>query len=142
GKWRKLGIAPSPLSTDAEFLRRASLDAVGTLPTPEEVVAFLADTAPDKRDKLVDRLLERPEYASFWANQWGDLLRVKRGGNEGLKPGTFAFSGWLRSAFAQTMPYDQFVRAILTAQGESAENPPTNWYRHVRNTVAMVNDSS
>ena len=140
-KWHKLGIAPSELCTDEEFLRRASLDAIGTLPTPEEVEKFLADASPDKRDQLVDRLLERNEYASFWANQWGDLLRVKRGGNEGLKPGTFAFSGWLRTAFAQNMHYDQFVRAILTAQGESAENPPTNWYRHVRNTVAQVNDT-
>ncbi len=141
-KWKKLGIAPSALCPDEEFLRRASLDAIGTLPTPEEVLAFLADKSPDKRDRLIDRLLERGEYASYWANQWGDLLRVKRGGQEGLKAGTFAFSGWLRSAFAQNMPYDQFVRAILTAQGESAENPPVNWYRHVRNTVAMVNDSS
>ena len=141
-KWKKLGIAPSALCSDAEFLRRASLDAIGTLPTPEEVQSFLADTDPEKRDKLVDRLLERNEYASYWSNQWGDLLRVKRGGNDGLKSGTFAFSGWLRNAFAQNMPYDQFVRAIITAQGESAENPPVNWYRHVRNTVAMVNDSS
>ena len=141
-KWRKLGIAPSALCTDEEFLRRASLDAIGTLPAPEEVKAFLADSRTDKRDALVDRLLERSEYASYWSNQWGDLLRVKRGGNEDLKAGTFAFSGWLRNAFAQNMPYDQFVRAILTAQGESAENPPVNWYRHVRNTVAQVNDSS
>ena len=141
-KWRKLGIAPSAVSTDDEFLRRASLDATGTLPTAEEVLKFLADTAPDKRDRLIDQLLERQEYASYWANQWGDLFRVKRGGQESLKAGTFAFSGWLRNAFAQNMPYDQFVRAVLTAQGESAENPPVNWYRHVRNTVAMVNDSS
>ncbi len=141
-KWHKLGIAPSPLCTDEEFLRRASLDAIGTLPTPEEVQKFLADKDPEKRDKLIDALLDRNEYAAYWSNQWADLLRVKRGNNDGLKPGTFAFSGWLRNAFAQNMPYDQFVRAILTAQGESAENPPVNWYRHVRNTVAQVNDTS
>jgi hypothetical protein len=141
-KWHKLGIAPSAVCTDEEFLRRASLDAIGTLPTAEEVKEFLADPSEDKRDKLVDRLLDRAEYASYWANQWGDLLRVKRGGNADLKAGTFAFSGWLHNSFAQNMPYDEFVRAILTAQGESAENPPTNWYRHVRNTVAMVNDSA
>ena len=141
-KWHKLGIAPSAVCTDEEFLRRASLDAIGTLPTPAEVKAFLADTSEDKRDRLVDRLLERPEYASYWSNQWGDLLRVKRAGQNDIKAGTFAFTGWLHDAFAQNMPYDQFVRAILTAQGESAENPPTNWYRWVRNTVSMVNDSS
>jgi hypothetical protein len=141
-KWHKLGIAPSTICSDEEFLRRASLDSIGTLPTPEEVQKFVADNDPDKRDKLVDQLLERAEYGSYWANQWGDILRVKRGGNDGLKPGTFAFSGWLRNAFTQNMPYDLFVRAIITAQGESAENPPVNWYRHVRNTVAMVNDSA
>lgn len=141
-KWRKLAIAPSAECTDEEFLRRASIDAIGSLPTPEEVEKFIADQSPNKRDALVDRLLDRPEYASFWAQQWGDLLRVKRGGQASFKAGTYAFSGWLRAAFAQNMPYDQFVRAILTAQGESAENPPVNWYRHVRNTVAMVNDSS
>ena len=141
-KWHKLGIAPSAVCSDEEYLRRASLDAIGTLPTAAEVQKFLDDKSPSKRDKLVDSLLERSEYGSYWAQQWGDLLRVKRGGNEGFKPGTFAFSGWLRNAFTQNMPYDQFVRAIITAQGESAENPPVNWYRHVRNTVAMVNDSS
>jgi len=141
-KWRKLGIAPSGVCSDEEFIRRASLDAIGTLPTPEEIKAFLADPATDKRDTLVDRLLERSEYASYWSNQWGDILRVKRGGQDDQKAGTFAFTGWLRNAFAQNMPYDQFVRAILTAQGESAENPPVNWYRYVRNTVAQVNDSS
>ncbi len=140
-KWRKLGIAPSPVCSDAEFLRRATLDTLGTLPTPEEIKSFLADTAPDKRDTLVDRLLERPEYADYWAFIWADLLRVKRSGDE-MKSGTFAFSGWLKNAFAQNMPYDKFAGAILTAQGESAENPPINWYRHVRNTVAQVNDSS
>lgn len=141
-KWRKLAIAPSGECTDAEFLRRASLDAIGTLPTPAEVEQFLADPDLGKRDALIDRLLQRPEYASFWANQWGDLLRVKRNGLPATKPATYAFSGWLRSAFAQNMPYDAFVRAILTAQGESAENPPVNWYRSVRDTVSMVNDSS
>jgi hypothetical protein len=141
-KWHKLGIAPSAVCSDEEFLRRASLDAIGTLPTPEEVKAFLADKSEDKRDRLVDRLLDRPEYASYWSNQWGDLLRVQRHGQNTLKAGTFAFTGWLHNAFAQNMPYDEFVRAILTAQGESSENPPTNWYRWVRNTVAMVNDSA
>lgn len=140
-KWHKLGIAPSSICSDEVYLRRAMLDVIGVMPTPEEVHKFLADADPDKRDHLVDRLLDRPEYAAFWANHWGDLLRIKRGGQKDLKAGTFAFTGWLRNAFATNMPYDQFVRAIITAQGESAENPPTNWYRNVRNTVAQVNDT-
>ena len=140
-KWKKLGIAPSPRSTDEAFIRRAFLDAIGTLPTPEEVTAFVADSAPDKRDRLVDRILERPEYADYWANLWGDLLRNKREGDE-QKRGTFAFAAWIRNCFAENLPYDQFVREILTAQGEVGDNPAVNWYRHVRNQIHLVNDTS
>jgi hypothetical protein len=140
-KWKKLGIAPSPLCTDEEFLRRAYLDAIGTLPTPEEVKQFLNDSAPNKRDYLVDRILERDEYAAYWANLWGDLLRNKREGDE-QKRGTFAFAQWIRNSFATNKPFDQFVREILTAQGEVGDNPPVNWYRHVRNQQHLVNDTS
>jgi hypothetical protein len=140
-KWKKLGIAPSPRAPDAVFIRRAMLDAIGTLPTPEEVTAFLADGAADKRDRLVDRILERPEYAQYWASLWGDLLRNKREGDE-QKRGTFAFAAWIRNCFAENMPYDQFVREILTAQGEVGDNPAVNWYRHVRNQIHLVNDTS
>jgi hypothetical protein len=140
-KWKKLGIAPSPRSTDESFIRRAFLDALGTLPSAEEVAQFLADGAPDKRDRLVDRILERPEYADYWASLWGDLLRNKREGDE-QKRGTFAFAAWIRNCFAENMPYDQFVREILTAQGEVGDNPAVNWYRHVRNQIHLVNDTS
>ncbi|MSU21000.1 MAG: DUF1553 domain-containing protein [Pedosphaera sp.] len=141
-KWRKLGIAPSPACSDEEFVRRAFLDAIGTLPTPEEVRQFLADQSPSRREKLVDQILERSEYASYWANSWGDLLRNKRRYGDGYKRGTFAFAAWIKNAFAQNMPYDQFVRAILTAQGNVSDNPPVVWYREVRNQVHQVNDTS
>lgn len=140
-KWHKLGIAPSPVCGDEQFIRRAFLDAIGTLPTAGEVRTFCADTAPDKRDKLVDAILERPEYADFWANLWGDLLRNRREGEE-QKRGTFAFAAWIRDSFAQNKPYDKFVGDILTAQGEVGDNPAVNWYRTVRNQVHLVNDSS
>ena len=141
-KWRKLGLAPSPLCTDEEFIRRASIDAIGTLPTPDEVRQFLAETSPDKREHLVDRLLERNEYASYWAIQWGDLLRNKRRYGDGYKRGTFAFAAWIRDAFVQNVPYDQFVREILTAQGDVSDTPPVVWYREVRNVTHQVNDTS
>ena len=141
-KWKKLGIAPSENCTDEEFIRRASLDAIGTLPTPAEVRAFAADAAPDKRAKLVDRLLERNEYADYWAGYWGDLLRNKRRNGEQAKRGTFAFAAWIRDAFAQNLPYDQFVRGIVTAQGNISDSPPVVWYREVRNQVHLVNDTS
>jgi hypothetical protein len=140
-KWKKLGIAPSPRSSDSVFIRRAFLDAIGTLPSPEEVTAFLDDRTPDKRDRLIDRILERPEYAEYWSSLWGDLLRNKREGDE-QKRGTFAFAAWIRNCFSENMPYDQFVREILTAQGEVGDNPPVNWYRHVRNQIHLVNDTS
>lgn len=141
-KWRKLGIAPSDVSTDAEFIRRASLDALGTLPAIEEVRAFLADPAPDKRDQLVTRLLDRNEYADYWAGIWGDVLRNKRRNGEEHKRGTFAFAAWIRDSLAQNKPYDQFVREILTAQGNVSDNPTVVWYREVRNTVHQVNDTA
>jgi hypothetical protein len=141
-KWRKLGLAPSPICTDEEFIRRASLDAIGTLPTPDEVRQFLAETSPEKRSQLVDRLLDRNEYASYWAIQWGDLLRNKRRYGDGYKRGTFAFAAWIRDAFVKNMPYDQFVRGILTAQGDVSDTPPVVWYREVRNVTHQVNDTS
>lgn len=140
-KWRKVGIAPSQRCTDGEFIRRASIDLLGTLPTAEEAKAFIADTSPDKRNQLVDRLLERNEYAIYWAHTWGDLLRVKRrDGN--TKRNTFSFTTWLRGAFQQNMPYNEFVSAILTAQGNVSDFPPVVWYREVRNQVHQVNDTA
>lgn len=141
-KWRKLGIAPSEGSSDEQFIRRVFIDALGTLPARDEVIAFLEDGSTDKRTKLVERVLDRNEYADFWAYQWGDLLRNKRRYGDPYKRGTFAFASWIRNAFAQNMPYDQFVRAILTAQGNVSDNPPVAWYREVRNQIHQVNDTS
>ena len=141
-KWNRLGIAPSPVCSDTEFLRRAFLDAIGALPTSEEVQHFLSDPSPDKRSQWIGRILERNEYADYWANLWGDLLRNKRRYGDGYKRGTSAFAAWLRGAFAQNMPYDQFVRAILTAQGNVSDTPPVVWYREVRNPIHQVNDTS
>src|SRR5262249_5189416 len=96
-KWRELGLVPSPPRSHAEFLRRAMLDAIGTTPTPDDVEDFLADRDPEKRAKLVDRLLDRPEYVDFWTLKWGDLLRVNSGtlGAQGM----LAFNLWLRESF-------------------------------------------
>ncbi len=141
-KWRKLGISPSARASDQEFLRRASLDLIGTMPTAEEVHDFLADGASDKRDRLIDKLLERDEYASYWANIWGDLLRNKRRNGDQAKRGTFAFAAWIREAFASNMPYDQFAATILTAQGTVSDNPAVIWYREARNQVHQVNDTA
>lgn len=139
-KWRRLRLVPSPLADDATFLRRASLDAIGTLPTPDEVRAFVADPDPRKRAKWIDRLLDRPEYADFWAVKWGDLLRNKRRTKEAMH-GTFAFHAWIRQALARNMPYDQFVRAIVAAQGTVESHAPVVWYREVRR-LNLTNDTA
>ena len=141
-KWKLLGIAPSPAIDDATFLRRAHIDLIGTLPEPAEITAFLNDPATDKRAKKIDALLGRGEYADYWSQKWGELLRNKRRNGDQAKRGTFAFAAWLRNAFAQNMPYDQIVRAVLTAQGNVSDNPPVIWYREVRNITHQVNDTA
>jgi hypothetical protein len=141
-KWQELGIVPSQPATDEEFIRRAYLDITGTLPTPKQVKDFLADSSPDKRDKLVDDLLETPEYSYFFANRWADVLRVKRGGQPGRAEGTFAFHGWIREAIARDLPYDQFVRAILDANGDESSSPPTFWYKDLRQPEQFVDDAA
>jgi hypothetical protein len=126
-KWRALGLAPSPPCTDAEFLRRAMLDTIGTTPTPTEVVEFLNDPDPDKRDKLVDRLLDRPEYVDFWTLKWGDILRIN--GDKLGKQGMLAFNLWLRNAFRDNVPVDRMVSDLVTAQGSIFSNGPANYFR-------------
>ena len=139
-KWRKLGLAPSAPATDAEFLRRAFLDSIGTLPTPQEVREFLADASPDKRDRLIDRLLDRPEYAVFWAQKWGDVLRNKQIGAE-HKAHSEKFALWLRDAFGQNMPFDKFAREMIAVTGKLEEHPQIDWYRQLNSPQNRVEDT-
>jgi hypothetical protein len=140
-KWHRLGLAPSPAATDAEFLRRAYLDAIGTLPTPQEVRDFLADKSAEKRDRLVDRLLERPEYAVYWAQQWGDILRNKQISGD-HKPNSLKFAEWLRTAFAQNMPFDKFARELIAVSGKIEDHPQMDWYRQLNSNENRVEDTS
>ncbi|HYH65007.1 MAG TPA: DUF1549 domain-containing protein [Urbifossiella sp.] len=141
-KWRDLGISPSELCTDEQFIRRVTLDLTGTIPDAAAVTAFAADRDPQKRDKLIDRLLETPEYAYFFANKWADVLRVKRRNLPQRAAGTFAFHEWIREAVATDRPYDQFVRGIVTASGDEHRNPPTFWFREVATPENFVDDIS
>jgi hypothetical protein len=139
-KWRELGLVPSDVCPDEVFIRRAFLDVTGTLPTPKQVTEFVANTAADKRDKLVDTLLETPEYTYYFANKWADVLRVKRRGEQNRAQGTFAFHGWIRDAVAADMPYSEFVRNILGASGDEAKNPPTVWFKELEKPEQFVDD--
>lgn len=130
---KELAIAPSPQCTDSEFIRRASLDAIGVLPTPEDAQAYLDDTSPDKRIKLVDRLLENPAYADYWATKWGDLIRPNHL-RVGVKP-VFLFDQWIRQSLRENKPYNQFVREILTASGNTHHYGPVVVWRDRREPV-------
>ncbi|MBM3457404.1 MAG: DUF1553 domain-containing protein [Armatimonadetes bacterium] len=113
---QKLRVQPSELCTDEEFLRRAMLDTCGIIPTPEEVRKFSADRSPDKRVKLVDSLLERPEFVDLWTLRWSDVLR----NNPRLtRRGFGAYHKWIRDQVAANRPWDEFVREIVTASGRS-----------------------
>ena len=126
-KLEQLGIAPSDVADDATLLRRVFVDTIGTLPTVKEASDFLMDKRVDKRSKLIDQLLERPEYADYWAMRWSDLLRVDR---DTITPaGAVAFTRWLRKQFAENRPYDEVVRGILTARGSTADESPAAIYK-------------
>ncbi|HEX5445523.1 MAG TPA: DUF1549 domain-containing protein [Pirellulales bacterium] len=133
-KLQQLQIAPSDVCTDEEFVRRVYLDVIGELPTVAESQAFLADADPNKRTKLIDALVERPEYADFWALKWADLLRLRK--NKVTDSGVPKFHHWLVDAWRTNMPYDQFARELLTADGSTFDNPPANYFR----TAGETND--
>jgi Protein of unknown function (DUF1553)/Protein of unknown function (DUF1549)/Bacterial Ig-like domain (group 2) len=126
-KLNRMRVSPSEPCTDTEFIRRASLDTLGILPLPEEVKAFLADPAPDRRAKLVDKLLSRPEFADFWTLKFADILRAN--GRLIETKGTHAFNRWIKANLEQNTPMDQFVRELLTANGSTLRNPAANYYR-------------
>ncbi|MBO0699798.1 MAG: DUF1553 domain-containing protein [Zavarzinella sp.] len=144
-KWKDLGLVPSELAGDEAFIRRAYLDLTGSLPTPKEVLNFVADSNSKKREALIDRLVETPEYSYYFANKWADILRVKRGreGNSAQRAqGTFAFHNWIREAIANDRPYDEFVRDILGATGDEQRNPPTVWYKDLKDPEQFVDDTA
>jgi hypothetical protein len=129
-KLKASGIPPSEKCTDEVFVRRVFLDTIGTLPSPAEVRAFLADTDPGKRRRLIDGLLDRREFAEYRALKWGDLLRVKSEFPSNLWPNAVqAYDRWIRESLRRNMPYDQFARELLTASGSNFRNPPANFYR-------------
>jgi hypothetical protein len=129
-KWKKLGITPSDLCSDGEFIRRTSLDICGKLPTPDEVRGFVKDTSTDKRSKLIDRLLDDKDYAAFFALRWGSILR--NASLAGAEQAAYAFNEWLRDMIARNRPYDEFVRGIVAASGEWQDAPAVNWYWQMR----------
>jgi hypothetical protein len=135
-KFREIGLTPAPLCDDATFLRRAFLDATGTLPTVEQAKDFLDSTDPDKRQKLIDRLLGltgdpaqdtfNDAYAAYWTLRWSDLLRCS---SEVLgEPGMWAEHNWLLASFRDNKPMDKLARELITARGTTTGSGPANFY--------------
>jgi hypothetical protein len=139
-KLAKLNLTASPPADDAEFLRRVFLDTIGTLPSSDEAKRFFADSQADKRARLVDDLLERPEFADYWALKWADLLRVDRValGHEGA----YAYYHWIRGCLAANRPLDQFARELLTAEGPLGESPQGYFYKAVEKPGEMASTLS
>ena len=131
-----LGYLPSETCTDPEFIRRAYLDVLGLLPTVDETREFLADGSPDKRARLIDGLLERPEYASYWGQRQADLLRVTR--QSLTTEGARRYYDWIVESVRSNQPYDQFVRELLTAEGDTYERPSANYYRAAADTTSVT----
>jgi hypothetical protein len=136
---KEIGVPPSPVSDDATFLRRVTLDIAGRLPTIEEAAAFAADTNADKRDRVIDALLDSPDYADYFANKWATLLKNRRESKADITA-NFAFHSWVRDSLLANKPYDQFVREILAATGTIVENPPVAWYKRVKLPEQQLED--
>lgn len=141
-KLRLLNVPPSDPVDDAGFLRRAMLQIVGQTPTAEDVTTFLADTTSDKRARLIERLLASGAHADFFAQKWGDILRIKRRNVPDRLPATIAFHRWMRSAIVENRPYDEIVRQVITATGNPSENPAAQWYHEVRYLDRYVDDTA
>ena len=140
-KLKLVGMPASEVCDDATFIRRVTLDLAGRLPSLEETRVFLADAGPSKRDLLIDRLLESPDYADYFANKWAALLRNKRG-QPTHQRGNYAFHAWIRDALVANKPYDQFAREVLAASGDIASNPPVAWYRQVTTASMQLEDTA
>ena len=142
GKLRKLRIAPSEQASHATFLRRAYLDAIGVLPTAGEVEDFLADAFPGKRSELIDRLLERPEYADYWAYKWSDLLLVSTNRDHLNRTALWDFYNWVRDSVAENKPWDRFVKDIFASSGSSRENGALNYFVLHKDTIDLAENTT
>ena len=135
-KLKQMSIAPSDLSEDYEFVRRAYLDCIGRMPTTDEAKAFLADKDAKKRDKLIDALVDTTEFADFWSLKWADVLRSSRKTIQ--VKGSYGMQAWLRNKFLKNEPMDKIVQEIITASGNSYTNPPANYYRIAKDPTALA----
>ena len=137
---KRLNLKPSPAASDTTFIRRATLDTIGRLPTPDEVAGFVADRGPDKYGRLADRLMGSPEFVDYWAYKWSDLLLVT---GAKLRPAAVkAYYGWIRERVADNTPWDRFVREVVTAKGSSVEDGASNFFAVHQDPESMAENVS
>ncbi len=151
-KFQELGIAPSPICDDATFHRRAFLDAIGTLPTAEETEKFLADSSPDKRTRLIDRLLGltndpllntyNDQYAAYWSLKWSDLLRNSSSGQATDEQRMWAMHNWIKDSLRVNKPFDQFVRELVTAKGSIFSSGPASYFQIFNNSSDLAESTA
>ena len=139
-RWRMMGLLPSGFADDATFIRRVYLDVVGLLPTRAEVEAYVGSKDVKKREKLIDEVLNRPEYVDYWSLKWGDLLRINR--TKLQEKGMWSFYNWVRAAMRDNMPMDEFVRQLITAQGSTFTTGPANYFRVASNAPDLAETTS
>lgn len=137
---KELRINPSPVSSDGVFVRRAYLDLLGILPSADEARAFVADLRSDKRARLIDELLERPEFADFWALKWSDLLRNEEKTLD--RKGVRNFQAWIRGSIQHDKPIDQFARELVAARGSTYRDPAANYYRAMRDPIMRAESTA
>ena len=141
-KLRKLRIRPSDLCDDTTFIRRATLDITGTLPTPEELKKFLADESPAKREHLVESLLNRPEFADLWVMKFAELLQIRSRQDQFSQKAALAYFNWLRDQLLTNVPIDRIVRDLLTASGSTLTDPAANYYQVTTDTLKIAENTA
>ena len=134
-----IGVGSSRLCDDATFVRRVTLDIAGRIPSSTEAREFLLDDDPEKRSKLIDRLLQSPSYADYFANKWTALLKNRRDDASDITS-NFAFHAWVRDSLLANVPYDQLVRELLAATGTVIANPAVAWYKRVKEPKQQMED--
>jgi hypothetical protein len=141
-KLKKLRIVPSGVCDDQTFVRRAYLDLIGLLPTRKERDDFIADTHPDKRARLIDLLLKRPEFVDVWVMKWAELLQIRSANQKVSYKSTLVYYDWLKDQFSRDVPIDKIVQQLIDPSGGTFENPPTNYYEMETDTLKMSENTA
>ena len=141
-KLKKLRILPSEICSDEVFLRRATLDVTGMVPTEEEFHEFVNDRDPGKRAKLIDRLLDRKEFAEIWAMKWAEILLMRQNNNQVSYKSVYLYSNWLTTQISNNVPLDVIVRDLIGSTGGSFRNPATNYYQTQPETLKLAENTA